>query len=282
MIKQLFFLVIFLSVSIISSGQYFVSEGSIWSYSEMCSEGLSPRYYWLKFQGDTSIAELDYKHILRSSDSQNENWERIGFIREDSLGRVYRYKSIWSDEKLSYDFSLKPGDSIKTPDFTFIVDSVVIKSFGESTIPRKHIYSEAIPLWIEGLGSLVGPINGGADELGTIGMIPSLLCYFEHDELVYHNDDFSSCFPVSAPSTDMSAKELKVVATKGTVRFSVVGLDTRQAQLYIHDISGRLVYHRTLTGESSWEVPTKGFLPGVYVYRLSTTKGLVAGKFYAY
>ena len=282
--RNLLLATLLLHISVSAHSQYFVNESSLWSCSEQGTDWVDAPFtvYWIKFEGDTLIGDYEYKSILKSSDSLQSAWITVGYVREDSLGRVYKKNYAEEDEFITFDFSMQQGDSIyEWGDYYHYVESVESKPFGTDQKDRKHINFQWFS-WIEGVGSLSGPLWGldMVDYLAT-GTWFRLLCYFENGKLVYHNEEFSSCFPVSVPALDHAAREIKVTATVGAVRFQTEGLDTKQAQLHIHDITGRLVYLRTLSGEAEWEVPTDGLMPGVYIYRLVTAKGLLAGKFYA-
>jgi len=178
-----------------AEAQYLVSEASLWSCVETNTSGTpDPNFYWVKFSGDTIINNVEYKHILRSPDSLKSHWLTVGYMREDSIGRVYKIDNYFKDEVLSFDFSLQEGDSLHVwGDFYYYVDSTALKPFGLDASPRKHIYFKWTT-WIEGVASVSGPLWGLEYE-DYVGVYPELICYFEDGELVYHNEKFSSCFP---------------------------------------------------------------------------------------
>ena len=240
-----------LLAGILAQGQYFVSEGSLWSCAETGTDGPPDyRFYWVRFEGDTMINGVEYKRIHKSFDSLLTHWESVGFIREDSIGRVYKIDDYYKKEVLSFDFSLGTGDSIFLMSSYYMhIDSVQNKPFGFDPSERKHIYYY-------------------------------LICYFEHGELIYHNEKFSNCFPVSTATMPSAVHKVKVMNRYGSIRFHTEGLGTLGAVFSVLDITGRLLHQRTLGGEVEWELPTTSLPSGVYIYRLGTTDGVLAGKFY--
>ena len=86
------------------------------------------RSYWIKFEGDTIINDLEYKKVLQADDSIHSDWYINGFIREEVANqKVYLYDKYRDENMLLYDFSLETGDSILTGDGVFFakVDSVI-------------------------------------------------------------------------------------------------------------------------------------------------------------
>jgi hypothetical protein len=86
-----------------------------------------------------------------------ESW----FVCDDTVNRkVWRIDTLTQVERLLYDFSLQPGDSIDyhLPNQRLYIDSVVFHMI--NGISRKHIYFHSnlllyptVGLWIEGIGS---------------------------------------------------------------------------------------------------------------------------------
>lgn len=203
--KKLHLVMILILFSIICNSQSLVRENKLWSNTEIGSEvGSECKSYWIKFQEDTLINNTTYKKILRSDDYNHENWYADGFIREDSTQKVYTYHPEVNEEFLLYDFSLEKNDTFfyTSPYDYWIVDSVVYEPFGnsEDTVKQIHI-GDAI--WIEGIGS-----NQGIFELFVpTGAYTNLVCYFENDELVYHNPKFDKCFPSDIHSQSIFPKD---------------------------------------------------------------------------
>ena len=65
-----------------------------------------------RFEGDTTIQTTGYKKILSSTDSINQTWETIGFIREDTVQKKVWLRDLNNQEGLIYDFNLTSGEEI--------------------------------------------------------------------------------------------------------------------------------------------------------------------------
>lgn len=233
----------------------------------------------MRFANDTIINDLMYKKIHRTSDSLQAKWEVIGYIREDTLGRVYKLLQSNESEVMLFDYSLQKGDSLNsTP--TLYIDSVQIKPFGYSDTLRKHYYINGA-VWVEGVGSLSGPLFG-VDLIYMAGLYFQLLCYFESDQLVYSNPKYSSCFPVSTEMFGVLRHYLHKFTSNSFAHFQVESINTQGAEFQVLNIMGKTIYSRKLVGLTEWEVPLTGLPPGIYIYRLRTAGGVLAGKFYAH
>jgi len=85
-----------------------IEENKSWSCAWEEFDNLESYKIW--FEGDTIINGFDYKKIFREHHFHPYE-EIIGYIREDSLGRVYSM-NVSFEEGLLYDFSAEQGDTI--------------------------------------------------------------------------------------------------------------------------------------------------------------------------
>ena len=268
-----------------SYSQFFVREGSLWSISETGTDGLQiPDYYWFKFQGDSTINGITYAKAYKSNDPTQVHWWPVDLYREDEQGRVYRFCPN-DKEIMYYNFGLQVGDSIPFFDtFLMYVDSVVVKPFGVGSDERKHIYashgSNVKQVWIEGVGGLRGPQFSGMAEFLMLGIIPELTCFYEQGELVYHSQEYSTCFPVSTSLLPSNRSRLRVNLSDGLVHFRAEGVATHGAHFRVVNPLGREVYAMRLNGQLEWKVPMGSHPPGVYIYSLGGGTAVVAGRFY--
>lgn len=195
---------------LVCNGQSLLQEGKLWSNTSIGTmPGSTYGSYFIKFMGDTTIKALQYKKILRSIDELHTKWTIDGYIREEPTTRkVFVFNKYSQKDMLIYDFSLETGDSILTGDMVSYVKvtNVINATFGSSPDIRKQIYffdPKGDTRWIEGIGSTWGVLEG-LNSFYTTGATTSLICYNENENLIYHNNHFSTCFP--------QGQELKVDA----------------------------------------------------------------------
>lgn len=175
------------------SNNWSVVSGGMGAIMKVCC--VETNHY--RFEGDTTIQTIDYKKILSSTDSINQIWKTIGFIREDKVQKKVWLRDLENQEGLVYDFDLSLGEEITlyNPFFweenTYQVakiDSILIQSQFRKTITLKIGGWEE--KWIEGIGSEFGIIN--SNILGLAGGFSELLC-FSDNEIQYINPKFQTC-----------------------------------------------------------------------------------------
>lgn len=218
-LKKFFLLLIFcVSLSSIntSHGQTygkFVDTSKLWNtvdiYNWLVSGG-QPNYEYTKVAGDTIIGLYSYKKVWISYDTNHTTWYHNGFMREDSLSKVYYMNYVYYyqnndsilTEGLIYDFGLNVNDSVQIsniwacPDTIWVkavqVDSIFIYDIYHKRIIINHwdAYEQENEYWIEGIGSSFGLMYSARC---FVGGMPYLLCYFENDTLKYQNPNYSNC-----------------------------------------------------------------------------------------
>jgi len=139
---------------------------------------------------------------MRSDDREHIDWYDYGFIREDSLGRVYYRISEANSEGLIYSNSTQKGDTlivarrendIYLSFYEFTVDSIdTILISGKSR--KRNLLNGGVEQWIEGIGSLSGPIYSWPGTVGGDGYF--LLCFKQNDSLIYMKPSYSDCYDI--------------------------------------------------------------------------------------
>lgn len=160
-----------------------------------------------KIGSDTIVEGIKWYKYYTSPDENAENFYLYAYLHEESEkiylkmpdndGRI----SIYSSQKLFYDFSLEPGDEIQL-NSVFIVDSVKYLPVSTSGEKRKHIYlspktldndNELYIVWIEGIGSTQGLWHNETLSLPT-GSHHVLLCCKENGILIYQDTEYNVCY----------------------------------------------------------------------------------------
>ena len=261
-----------------------VQEGKLWSNVSIGSmSGNEYRSYWIKFEGDTIINDLEYKKVLQADDSIHSDWYINGFIREEVANqKVYLYDKYRDENMLLYDFSLETGDSILTGDGVFFakVDSVIYEPFGNSTDTLKQIYFDSGGVWIEGIGSLWGVLEG-LNAFYMVGATLKLVCYYENDFLVYHNPDFETCFPdITTVSVSMfgNKKEIEIFPNPASDKITIYSQSSRILEVKIYDLTGTCLYQKFYTETNRIDLNTDYFPKGMYVLKVKDERDTISSK----
>lgn len=201
----LLFIQFLICINIYSQGSRdsLVSVLKLWSIVDEYNVilGGKPVCYYVKFSSDTIINTINYYRVLRTYDKDKQNWNKIGFIREDSSG-VY-FMSNEMEEGLIYNFNVNINDTVKinNPILNYentieaIVKSVTDTIIGSKTKRKITLSNQSsTEVWIEGIGSFNGIIHSGLKLTEITGTDPSLLCYFDNESLEYSNPKYDSCF----------------------------------------------------------------------------------------
>lgn len=296
--KHIYNLLILFLFSASLNGQVLVKENKLWSNTRKGTEGWAPyESYFIKFQEDTLINSFEYKKVWRCNDSLQSSWYVDGYIREDSLKRVYLYpinnEYITSSENkfediLVYNFGLNIGDSLELPlsmGYYIYLDSIKNEILENSTDTIKklffgaHSYVEAI--WYEGIGSSKG-ILSGLNAISLLGADFYLVCYYENETLKYHNDYFDNCFPRPYPDGIKQLKEtdkkIKTTTTSSEIIFDFEKINSLGSNLKLYNLNGQQIYNINLNGETTYKLPIVELPKGIYLFRFNSNNILISDK----
>ncbi len=263
-----------------------------------------PESYTIRLEGDTIINGVEHKKIIR--EMHFYTWiEVTGYIREDSLGRVYAMNTSF-EEGLLYDFNANQGDTIVVhntlnmnwwdydcpwfAELTIVVDTVYpIET--QDGITRKVLaiqktndnFSE---LWIEGIGSLAGVIKSGTnlfEELSCPQFLWNyLMCYFEDDSLVYYHSPFDQPHDCRHYD-DTNLEEITVNPIQINILpnpvsgsfFHVESSEPFQGGILMYNTLGNIVYKNiTYAPETKIKVTTGSLPAGIYFLQLYDKNGI--------
>lgn len=201
--KYLLLLLFFLPT--FANSQPLFTEDMLWSTMTGSGGDCGNYYCWsyyTKVAGDTIIDEKQYKRVLNSNDSLMNHWSVVGYIREVGQKIFYRRMNTETD-CLLYNFGCMVGDTLNLncwctdKESEFKVDSInYLPVMGKN---RKHIYlsylnNSSTELWIEGIGSIGGVLNGGGSNNCITGGSESLLCCSKNGVELYHDYEYNNCY----------------------------------------------------------------------------------------
>jgi hypothetical protein len=175
------------------ANKWSVVSGGIGATMQVCC--VQTNHY--RFEGDTTIQSTDYKKILSTTDSINQIWKTIGFIREDTVQKKVWIRDLENQEGLVYDFDLSLGEEITLYN-PFFWDTLTYQVSEIDSILVQTEYRKTFTLniggwkekWIEGIGSKFGIVS--SNIFGLEGGFRELLC-FSDNKIQYVNPKFETC-----------------------------------------------------------------------------------------
>lgn len=263
-----------------TSAQSFLSTNKLWSTMKGPVSGCSSFFcssYFTKFEGDTLVDGIHYMKVRRSEDQQMQKWTTQGLIREDSNKKVFYRDILAKDECLMYDFGCKAGDTLSLNcvcgESGFLVDS--IKTVVSDGVARKYFYLTYLKtktlkeVWIEGIGSTLGVLNGGSFSHCMTGGGEALLCYSESGIKKYQSPMIEKYCYLSRDIFTQANAQLKVDAgndivlcfwdsSSSTAQLGGHPTASGGVEPYKFTWSGKLKYHHG--PNESWWVYASYFL----------------------
>ncbi|MFH1121019.1 MAG: T9SS type A sorting domain-containing protein [Bacteroidota bacterium] len=278
--------VMILLSSLTSMSQSFNDPGNQWN--TRFSAGWS--FYnteIFRFSGDTMIMNTFYNKLYMTRDSTSgASWNYAGAIREWE-GRVYTYLPGSFEEGLLYDYTLEAGDTAfiindwcrePFPIVCVSTDSIGINGSNRKTLLFEFPYSQ----WIEGIGSLQGPIYSGIDYCVT-DVYYDLLCYYNNDKLLYINPSANSCYETNVGIYNIVVdKKLTIFPNPST---GVLNLDIVNSGknlpvcLEIRNSTGILVFHDLNYLDFGKSIDLSALPDGIYSVCIKNDDDSFAGQF---
>lgn len=231
--------------------------------------------------GDTTIDSYNYQKISSAGYT-------IGLVREDSSKRVYGFNLTGFDddtttlERPLYDFSLVPGDTMFSGKTYFVVDSVdTIYYYG---IERKTLYTHdkeysfLNDVWIEGIGSVQGPMAHWRTYYGLCHS--SHLCLARQDTTTLARvTTFSGGCSYLNPVDEIAIRETIKISPNpafSTFTLQLSSSPVTETYLLLYDALGREVKRELITTQLT--TLNRNQLPaGIYYWQLQSG-GVVAGR----
>ena len=264
------FMFIFL-INSISFGQSFLSIDKVWNV-ERSNFGNSLEVY--KIDGDSLINSILYDQIWASFDSI-DTWSFQGLLREDS--NIVYYKPPTFDEGVLYNFNLNIGDSAYIVNMhsgptnipIYITDIDTIEYLG---IPLKRWYIDGYSgeYWVDGIGSLFGPLHTKYYEVITC---PSwiLICCHQNSELLYLSPYITECFPLELSINYVENSDVNI-RPNPVKQNSVFIIEMNSVLLSVEIINsiGVVIKRYNSLNSNVLKVKTNNLISGMYIIRIKT------------
>jgi hypothetical protein len=216
------------------------------------------------FQGDTLINSEQWFKLYSTSDSLfQSNLLYRGLLREEN-DKVFYLDTLNQLDTL-YDFSLNVGDSVlfdlygMFPEWLQVVnvDSVQISGdyyrrlkFAE---PTMNAFDELNEIWIEGIGSIHGPLFPNFPVKFSQEMPDSMLvtCTFSNNQQVWQHQSYPSCYVNIVLSVDqLEPLDFKIYPNPFTDRIHIENFGLHQYELTLLNSLGQTVKRTQVNGDN--------------------------------
>ncbi|KAF5034226.1 hypothetical protein DSECCO2_598400 [anaerobic digester metagenome] len=250
-------LILFLSLLFLTtfSQQYYplIEEGRSWNVMYVVPSWGPPfdsSCYSVNYliTGDSILNNIEYKKMITSIEEIPVNWDLDGFIREDSVNRVWYRRIVDTNEVLIYDFSLLTGDSLKLGFDTtmyYKVDSITTEIVSDSLRKKYWISQDDFiwkETWIEGIGSNKGIL--GSAMASVVGGWGWLLCMSDDGVLTYMNPDFDSCY-INTGLNELHKPDLRIYPNPASDVIHCVLPDNEDYEIVVYNALGSIVHPST-------------------------------------
>lgn len=257
-------------------GQNFISSEKQWNV-KATGWGGSPETGFYFISGDSTINNQNYSIIRSSYDSLSTIFIQ-GLLRE--AGDVVYFIPPDHTEGILYDFSLQAGDSAYVRNMfcgdqdlaLYVLEVDTVEHYG---VERKRWflthYGEIVDVWLQGIGSLFGPLHT-AFNLCIVCPGWELLCYYEDDVLLYLMPYATSCYETSV-SVEELAKTGEATISPNPVRHGQpirINMEKSARQVSLFNAAGSLVDTFYPDGSNELSIPTKNYQQGIYILQIIT------------
>lgn len=226
---------------------------------------------------EVTIRGILYSGVFKTKNEDLTDWNLLGYLREEHQKVFFlpsnerpEYSGLpEGKEYLIYDFSLEVSDTIwltstmfaeQTYKYTVTeIDSIEVD--GEK---RKRMTLEdrsAQDIWVESIGSLMGPLYSGLRITG----VKRLTCYMENGKTVYTNPDYSFCYCDTLSGIEEVFDEFLVYPNPTGGVINIEGACKSVFSLY--NSMGQLVLEQNLD-ETTRVIDVSNQKSGVYHYRI--------------
>lgn len=216
------------------------------------------------FQGDTLINGEQWFKLYSTSDSLfQSNLSYRGLLREEN-NKVFYLDTLNQLDTL-YDFSLNVGDSVLFdlfgiyPEWLQVinVDSIQINGdyyrrlkFAEPTI---QAFDELNEIWIEGIGSIHGPLfpNFPVKFSQEIPDSMFVTCTFSNNQQVWEHQSYPSCYVnIVLSVAELKLLDFKIYPNPFSDRIQIENIDLQQYELTVLNSLGQTIKRMQVNGDN--------------------------------
>ena len=269
----LFAMVLLMSTSMV--GQGFISQDKQWNVLLTAFPSYVSTEIF-KIQGDSVVDGTTYSKIWVSMDSL-VSLQFMGLLRE--ADNIVYYMQPNLTEGMLYNFNLQVGETAMVRNFfcyeqeipVTVVSIDTVEYFGVERRQWLLQNEEFYDTWVEGIGSLSGPLYTMFIACVVCPMW-ELLCYHEGDILQYRMPFATTCYGTSVGIDEPSPGTNISISPNPVKRGENITIQTPDdsGTLNIFDASGKLVRSFLKSNESATTNSTEELAPGLYFVTITT------------
>ncbi len=232
--------------------------------------------------GDTTISGLKYNKIYQINYGFNgEFYNSFYHGGTRTAGhKVWVIAGGATQETLLYDFGVAVGDTLVLDvvgddwQVTYYIESV--EQIIVNGTPRKMIRAQTSfgisDVWIEGIGSIMGPLGRGAF---IIDAQAALTCFLKDGEVIYKTDnnqpceDGLACDVVSGNHEPVAFTTAEIFPNPANAAVWVKSGNNEAFSVSIFSASGQLLAEQSFGGGQPAQLNTADLTPGFYFFRLA-------------
>lgn len=244
------------------------------------------------FQGDSTINGETWSKIYSTSDSSFQNnlvFEGLTKVEND----LVLFKSATDPIDTLYNFNLSVGDSVFY-DFDFFTSWIHVDEIqsvqinGESY--KKFIFSEPTgptafdhlnEVWIEGIGSIHGPIFPNAPRKFSEEIPDSmdLTCSYSLNQQHFNNPNYQDCYVnITLGTENQEAINLSIYPNPVSSILTIESSQSINGEIEIFDVNGKLLKTLKAKGETV-SIDVSAFENGVYILNFELNGQKVVKRF---
>jgi hypothetical protein len=261
-----------------------VNSNSTWTTLSYvpCPQGECNRQtQYVYFNGDSIVGNYTYKQVFSCNDNLHENITYKGLMREQSF-KTFFIPAHSETEYLLYDFNLIEGKTFEYQDPFISEFSIYLYVKKNDLIIINENYKKRMQLtlapdddsifatWIQDRGSLHGlfyPCGSVPD-----GVVTTLLCYFQDDELMYKNPEYSECYYEDLAIPLVKDSQFSVYPNPTTGELHVTCHVSLVTNIEVFDMMGRKIHSQSHGNK----IDASAFPKGLYLLKIYAENGQVS------
>ncbi len=275
-------LILWLSAPLLLTAQSFPEENSV-AWRGVVYGIAGPIPFAEVMCGDTTINTIKYNKIYQVNynfDGTVYNTFYHACTRVDGQ-KVWVIAGGANQETLLYDFGVEVGDTLHLQvvgddwDIDYYTESVE-EIMIEGSLHKKIRFqtSYGIPdVWIEGIGSIMGPLGRG---FFVVDAQPALTCYLENGTVIYKVEENQTCesgLTCAVITSNQEAKAFSEVEifpnpASEAIWVHMAGLQG-DFELSIFSAGGQRMSDQIVQGAQRVRINTSDLSPGFYLLKLS-------------